>query len=128
MSVLRMTEEQFKALQGRGKPKARPKEEKAQTPSEIEELLAEQIRQAGLPEPVREYHHLRGSKHRLDFAWPDRMIGCEVQGNVHRIKGRFEADITKRAAGLLQGWRILEVSGRAIRDGRAIDWLREILK
>ena len=130
MSHLRMTEQEFKALQDRNKPKAAPKprEEKAQPPSEIEELLALQIEQAGLPEPKREYHHLRGSKHRLDFCWPDRMCGVEVQGNVHRIRERFEADITKRAQGLLQGWRILEVSGKTIRDGRAIEWIKQFLK
>lgn len=132
MSVMRMTEEQFQALRNKRKPKSepKPKEAKAQPPSEIEELLAEQIRRAGLPEPIREYKHIVGRKFRIDFAWPDMNPprGVEVQGNVHRIKERFEADIIKRSLGLLQGWRILEVSGRTIRDGRAIEWIKELLK
>lgn len=124
--ALRMSEEQFQALQNRRKPK--PKEAKAKAPSQIEELLALHIEQAGLPAPVREHHHIPGRKFRIDFAWPDRKLGVEVQGNVHRIKERFEADITKRALGMMAGWRILEVSGRAIRDGRAIEWLKDLLK
>ncbi len=95
--------------------------------SDLEVSLAEQIALAGLPAPVQQYHHLRGSKHTLDFAWPELKIGCEVQGMVHRIKGTFRGDIKKRALGLLQGWRVLEVGGAEIRDGTAIEWLRELL-
>lgn len=109
-----------------------PKEEKVG--SDIEELLAQQIRLVGnLPEPVREYHHLRGSKHRLDFAWPDYRIngmqfGVEVQGMVHRIKTTFSRDLEKRALGQLQGWFILEVGGDQIRSGKAMEWLQALFK
>jgi len=102
--------------------------------SDIEELLAQQIRLVGnLPEPVREYHHLRGSKHRLDFAWPDyrvngMQLGVEVQGMVHRVKHNFSADLEKRARGLLQGWLVLEVGGEQIRSGKAMEWLQELFK
>ena len=120
-----MTEAEYAARLGKT---AKPKPKEPQQPSEIEELMAAQIEAAGLPEPVREYPYLRGSRHRLDFAWPSRKIGLEVQGMPHRIKERFEADIGKRALGLLQGWRILEVSGKAIKDGRAIEWLKQLLK
>ncbi len=95
--------------------------------SKIEELLAEQIAAAALPVPVREFKHVHGRRFRLDFAWPDRMIGVEVQGMVHRIKKRFEADIEKRALGLLAGWRIMEVSGASIRSGQAVKWIGEML-
>lgn len=100
--------------------------------SEIEELLASQIRLVGnLPEPTREYQFLRGRAHRLDFAWPTwryqgMQIGIEVQGMVHRVKGRFSADLEKRALALLQGWAILEVGGEHIRSGRAMEWLQEL--
>jgi hypothetical protein len=102
--------------------------------SDIEELLAQQIRLVGnLPEPIREYHHLRGSKHRLDFAWPEyrvngMQLGVEVQGMVHRIKHNFSGDIEKRARGQLQGWLVLEVGGEQIRSGKAMEWLQELFK
>jgi len=103
----------------------------AKPPSEIEQQFAAQIAEAGLPSPAREYPFLRGRAHRLDFAWPDHRIngmqvGVEVQGMVHRVKGRFSADIEKRALGLLQNWMILEVGGEQIRNGKAIEWLKEL--
>lgn len=100
--------------------------------SEIEELLASQIRLVGnLPAPIREYPFLRGRAHRLDFAWPTwryngMQIGLEVQGMVHRVKQRFSADLEKRALAQLQNWLILEVGGEQIRSGRAMEWLQEI--
>lgn len=93
----------------------------------IEERMAQQIAQAGLPIPVREYFHIKDRDHRLDFAWPDLKIGVEVQGMAHRIKGRFRADIEKRALGLLAGWRILEVGGIEVRSGIAIRWLQALI-
>ena len=144
MSSLRWTPEQLEEFQRRQRQQAaagqitvrthlieleprRGPQKAAKKPSEIEELFAAQIAEAGLPAPQREAAYLIGHRHRLDFAWPALKIGVEVQGMVHRIKGRFEADIEKRALGLLQGWRVLEVSGAAIRDGRAIKWLRALL-
>lgn len=112
-------------------PKAIPEKTsptKAKPGSKIEELLAQQISTVGLPAPVREYRHIPGRKYRLDFAWPDRLIAVEVQGMVHRIKERFEADIEKRAESLLAGWTVLEVSGASIRDGRAIGWIEKLLR
>lgn len=110
-----------------------PKVKKAKAPSEIEELLAQQLAGSILPAATREYPHLRGSRHRLDFAWPDwrlngMQIGVEVQGMAHRIKGRFSADLEKRAMSLLQGWIVLEVGGDQVRSGRALEWLLEIFK
>ena len=102
--------------------------------SKIEELLAIQITMVdNLPEPIREYPFLRGRAHRLDFAWPEWRIngwpiGVEVQGMVHRVKGRFSADLEKRALGLLQGWLILEVGGDQIRNGKAMEWIKELFQ
>lgn len=129
MAMLRFKDEaEYKAFMKKKEvaPSAEPKAK--QEPSEIEESFNAQIIAAGLPDPKREHPYLIGSRHRLDFAWPDRKIGVEVQGQVHRIKGRFQADIEKRARGLLQGWRILEVSGKEVRSGQAIEWLKQLLE
>lgn len=115
-------------------PKDRPGTNEPKVGSDIEELFAQQIRLVGnLPEPQREYHHLRGSKHRLDFAWPEHRVngmqlGVEVQGMVHRVKHNFSADLEKRARGILQGWLVLEVGGEQIRSGKAMEWLQELFK
>ena len=96
--------------------------------SDIEALFSQQLAMTNLPPPVRNYLYLRGSRHELDFAWPDLMLGVEVQGLAHRIKEKFKTDIKKRAQGLLQGWTILEVGGAEIKDGTAMEWLHELFE
>ncbi len=96
--------------------------------SDLEELFAQQLHLTKLPKATRQYLYLRGSKHTLDFAWPELMLGVEVQGHVHRIKDRFKADMVKRSKALLQGWRVLEVGGSEIRDGTAMQWLHELFE
>ena len=96
-------------------------------PSQIHIRMRQQIQQAGLPTPIEEYYHIKGRDFRLDFAWPDRKIGVEVQGMAHRIKGKFHADMEKRILGLLSGWRVMEVSGDMVRDERGIGWLKQLI-
>ncbi len=111
-------------------PGNKPKAVKA--PSEIETLMAEQIAAcSSIPAPVREYPYLRGSRHRLDFAWPEHringmQIGLEVQGMAHRTRERFLPDIEKRALGILQDWLVLEAGGDHIRNGKAMAWLQQL--
>lgn len=97
---------------------ATPKKE-----SEIERRFAQQIRAAGLPEPEREYYHITGRDFRLDFAWPDKKLGVEIQGMAHRIKAKFHADMEKRILAQLAGWTVLEFSGDMVRHDTAMGWL-----
>lgn len=97
---------------------AEPKKE-----SEIERRFAQQIRAAGLPEPEREYYHITGRDFRLDFAWPDKKLGVEIQGMAHRIKAKFHADMEKRILAQLAGWTVLEFSGDMVRHDTAMGWL-----
>lgn len=98
-------------------------------PSAIEESMAAQIKEAGLPEPVREHLAITGRKFKIDFAWLryGNMIGLEVQGAVHRIKPRWKQEHERRAVLMLAGWRILEVNGDDVRSGRALTWLKALL-
>ena len=96
--------------------------------SQLERRFLQQLEQAQLTECcIREYYAINGRDFRLDFAFPSRKIGVEVQGAVHRIKGRHRADIEKRALHLLAGWRVLEVGGAEIKSGKAIEWIKELL-
>ena len=119
-------------VDARGHPNRIPTESQAPA-SKNEEELAEQIQLAGLPAPERQYHHLRGRAHTLDFAWPEwtvngLQLGLEVQGMCHVVKPRFNADLEKRALGVLQGWLILEVGPDQIKSGKAIEWLQILFK
>lgn len=104
------------------------KVEVARTQSNLEVMLEFDIEKSGLPAAKRNYRFHGTRKWELDFAWPDRKLAVEVQGMVHRIKARFEADVEKRYHALEAGWTVLEVSGKTIRDGRAITWLENLFK
>ena len=89
--------------------------------------LRDQIVAAGLPAPFREhvFHERRGW--RCDLAWPDLKIACEVDGGVHRIKGRFLGDIEKHNALTLAGWRWLRVTPAQVRNGEAVGLIKQAL-
>lgn len=136
---LRLNEQQLHEIVQRFKraapdvAKTQPEEKRARRgtkkgPSPLELAFAEQLSILRVPAPQREYQFLAERGFRLDFAWPGQRIAVEVQGMVHRIKGRFRADIEKRALALLAGWRVLEVSGAEIRSGQAIAWLIALMQ
>lgn len=96
--------------------------------SKLEIMFAEQIQLLQLPPAAREWVFLSSRKFRLDFAWPQFKLAVEIQGMQHRIKGRFKADIEKRALALLNGWRVLEVGGTEIRSGKAAAWIVTLIE
>lgn len=133
MSAIRMTEAEYaERLAKRGKltvvatTAPKPKRAARIGPSELEVRFWQQWSQTGLPMPEREWYFMADRGFRMDFAWPGQKFAVEVQGMAHRIKERFEADIEKRALAQLNGWLVLEVSGAAIRDGRALDWAKAL--
>lgn len=130
---LRLTEEEYRDLQNKRKaksasPDVRAPQYRKQPESKLERRLDQQIEEAGLEVPRRNWFLITGRDYELDRAWPTKKIAVEVQGMAHRIKGKFQRDIEKRALALLAGWRVLEVDGASVRDGRAIQWLKELLK
>lgn len=84
---------------------------------------------AGIPE--YRFHPTR--RWRFDRAWPQQRVAVEIEGGVF-VQGRhtrgpaFEADCEKYAAALVLGWRVLRVTPRQVKDGRAIGWLAELLR
>jgi len=101
--------------------------------SELERLMAWQIRVAGLPEPVRElkFHPVR--RWRADFAWPDYGVMLEVEGGVwivgaHNRGAHFESDCEKYAEAALLGWTVIRATGRQVKDGRALLWVAKALQ
>lgn len=91
----------------------------------LENELLDQMRLAGLEEPVREYRFHPSRKWRLDFAWPARRLAVEVEGGTwvagahSRGKG-FEEDCEKYNELALMGWRLLRFTTSMVRDGRAL--------
>ena len=101
--------------------------------SYLEKLLLAQIEQAGLPMPVREYCFLKPlSKHRADFAWPDRFLIVEVEGGIwtggrHNRPVGFQEDCWKYNMAVLRGWDVLRFTGQMIQEGVALNMIREVL-
>lgn len=85
-----------------------------------ERRLAEQCHALGLPPPVLEYRFHPVRKWRIDLAWPDRLLAVEVEGAVHRIHKQFDADILRQQALFFEGWRLLRIATRQVRDGTAV--------
>ncbi len=132
---IRWTPEQLAEFQRRGTVRTNrmggsEPEKKRDMPKEskLERRFDQQLEEAGLPIPRRNWFFLNGRDFELDRAWPAQKIAVEIQGMAHRIKGKFKRDIEKRALAMLSGWRVLEVDGASIRDGRAIAWTKQLLK
>ena len=83
---------------------------------------------AGLPVPVLEYKFLSSRRFKFDLAWPDRMLACEVDGMVHRIKSRFLADMEKMNLAREAGWSVVHVTPSMIGNGEALALIRRALR
>jgi very-short-patch-repair endonuclease len=100
----------------------------APTESELERRLLALLRDAGLP-PPRCQHLVRlpgGALARLDFAYPDAMLGIEADGYRWHSGREAWSDDRTRTNGLVGvGWRILHTTWTDVGSG-AIDLIATI--
>lgn len=77
----------------------------------------------------REYRFLTGRKFRFDFVMLPLCLrlAVEIDGQVHRIKGRFHSDREKGNLALAAGWRVLHVGSDQVASGEALELLRAAL-
>lgn len=99
--------------------------------SELEDTLLLAIRGAGLPEPEREVRFC-ARRWKVDFFWRDRDVIAEVEGGTwtggrHTRANGFEGDCEKYNMATLLGKKVLRFTGAMVRDGRALDTLRQAL-
>jgi very-short-patch-repair endonuclease len=87
-----------------------------------EDMLAMQLDEAGIAY-VREYQFVPARRFRFDFR-VGLDLAVEIDGAVHRIKGRFHSDIDKHQLALLHGFRVLRVSPMQVRSGSALNLIR----
>lgn len=111
--------------------RSRPRSSIPAPPSEGEATLRLHLR-AQLPRQLRpvEQHAFSaelGRAHRIDFAWPDRMLAVEVDGAVHRIRERFRSDLERHNLLQVLGWRVLRFSPADVRSGKAVDTIAAVL-
>jgi hypothetical protein len=68
---------------------------------------------AGLPAPVLQHEVRDGAGRflgRADLAWPDRKVLVEFDGDVHRDRRVFVADLRRQNMLMAAGWIILRFS------------------
>jgi very-short-patch-repair endonuclease len=84
--------------------------------SDLETLLLRILRDAALPEPVRQHVvEIGGSVFRLDVAYPDLMIFMEGDGfGVHTTRQAFERDRDRQNLLVLAGWMPLRFTWRRL--------------
>lgn len=119
--------------------KRKPRVKKAPVPreeSELEVLLAWQMRALQIPEPEKQLMFAKEIKRRwlFDFSWTALMLAVEVQGGQHRSKGAHNTsaamnrDCEKECASTLLGWTLVHVTGDQVRSGEAVTWIEKIIK
>lgn len=91
-------------------------------------VLAGMLVALGLPTPIREHRFALPRRWSFDLAWPDRMTAVEVDGVVHRIRDRFEADLEKMNTAASLGWRVYRVTNTQVRDHRAAEIVRNLME
>jgi very-short-patch-repair endonuclease len=94
-------------------------------------MLALHIRAEKLPAPEREYRFHPTRMWRFDFAWPAQRIAVEVEGGVYvggrHTRGRgFVNDCTKLNAAAAMGYRVFRFPTEFVRNGTAIQMLKEV--
>lgn len=106
-----------------------------QARTRLEDALVAAVRYAGLPEPEREVLVVPGRKFRVDLAWPDQRVCCEVQGGIfarqrsgHSTGAGIQRDAEKSTLIALAGWTLITVTSNHIESGQAIAWIEEALK
>jgi len=115
----------------------------------LENLMAQQIRQAGLPKPIMEYAAIPGRRYRWDFAWyfpseikevdgimeyrSELKLLVEIQGGVyikaaHSTGKGIERDLEKSSLAAVHGWYTMGFSGNQIKSGLALKLLQQFFK
>lgn len=95
--------------------------------------LPDQCAWAGLPMPVAEYAFARPRRWRFDWAWPDFKVAVEQDGGLwkygrHNRPAGAIRDMEKLNRAATLGWTVLRFTPQQIRNGMALNELREVLK
>ena len=71
------------------------------------------------------FHEVRQWK--FDFAFPAKKVAVEIEGGVHRIKGRFQRDIEKYNTATLMGWKVLRYTPAMIKTGKPLAAIEDLI-
>jgi very-short-patch-repair endonuclease len=96
--------------------------------SPMESVVRWLVIEAGLPHPELQYvvRDAAGAfLARADFAWPERKVLVEFDGDVHRERDVFVKDVRRQNAVLAAGWTLLRFTS-ADAVGRPAELVEQI--
>ena len=102
--------------------------------SDLEDRLAADLASRGVRAPEREVEFLPPRKFRADFLWLAERLVVEVQGfaaggrGPHGGIGKMLRDVERGALAAAAGFRVLPVTAREIRNGKAVEWIEAALR
>ncbi|OMQ16003.1 hypothetical protein A7K94_0205590 [Modestobacter sp. VKM Ac-2676] len=76
------------------------------------------LHEAGLPRPTLQHRVLDDQGCQIgfgDMAWPERRVLVEFDGDVHRERRVFVADLRRQNRLVLEGWVVLRFSSADVR-------------
>lgn len=83
------------------------------------------------PDPEQEWRFCRSRLWRFDFAWPDKKIAVEIDGNAWHVRGggrhSSPSDLEKMSAAAALGWRVFRLSPSML-EKEPERWIRLIEK
>lgn len=101
------------------------------TKSYLELQALQQIMDAELPKPEREFEGIPERRFRFDFAWPEHLIAVEIHGATHVGKGHtggvgFTKDRQKMNLAAVHGWIVLEFTAEMLNADELVPTLKEL--
>ncbi len=104
---------------------------------DLADALLGQIKALGMPIPVRDYMFHPVRRWKMDLAWVELKVSCEVDGNewaqTNGTKGRhggakgMQSDCEKLNEALLLGWHPYRFTGSQVKSGYAVGILERAL-
>ena len=90
-----------------------------------EALFLQHLRAYDFPEPELQHRFDTVRRWKFDFAWPATWLAVEIDGQVHAIRGKRQADTEKANEAMLRGWRVLRFTSEQVISAQAIDTMRD---
>jgi very-short-patch-repair endonuclease len=100
----------------------------------LEDDFFGQIRQKGLPQPVRQHRFAAPARQwRYDLAYPSVKVAIDIDGGTwiqgaHVRGAGVENDCEKHNLAALKGWLVIRCTTDMIADGRALTYVERALR
>lgn len=107
----------------------RVKVRKQRQPVDLEAMFIVHLKAAKVPRWRREFMFHSTRRWKFDFAWPELMVACEIEGgtgwkvNGKSIRGShvtplgYRKDCMKYSEGAIAGWCVVRGDAKMVKDG-----------